>query len=555
MNKVIINQKAPERVDAWVIEELVKIAKDISIQSNMSGELQCYYTYKDSVDLLTSKYPNLKITGIIDYYIKFKDPVVQQIMIDTYFPGKLGILESSAGAVTQINSGLFKDNKQIQSFEELPKFTQITKIMDTAFNSSSIQSIDLQRITNIYQASFTHCGDLTSVGDLSNVVYLGFGAFGNCTNLIIEDLNCPNLIGMGTNPTNNINSGGNQYGTFVNTKLKKVSNLGKITTIPSGMAQFDNNRACFSKCSYLESVTLPETIEDIQTYSFYNCEKLTQCNFPESITKIGARAFYHCKLQGDLSLPNVTSIEEAVFEGNEFSNVDISNAPSVGQYAFLNCKNATFTLPEKLTSVGQQAFKGTKLSGSICIEGSVGNNFADETDIKYITATINKGSFANGFYTSNKTVTDIIINIDNITSRTNAWNTTANNSNLKRFCVNLIGTLHNQIYECPGQLFSAQNLQYVKVTCDSTGLYINGDVFNTSNSQLKTFIIDSVSVPNIPGNQNRVTLSNIQSKLPNMTIYVPDELYDNWVQTQYWSNISSIIKKISMAPTYNEEEL
>lgn len=92
-----------------------------------------------------------------------------------------------------------------------------------------------------------------------------------------------------------------------------------------------------SGCSALESISLPETLTKITSFS--GCSKLTSFIVPVGVTSIG-----------DLTFSNCSSLSSISFLGN---------ITSIGYSAFENCSSlTTLTIPESVTSIGKWAFRG-----------------------------------------------------------------------------------------------------------------------------------------------------------------------------------------------------
>lgn len=73
-------------------------------------------------------------------------------------------------------------------------------------------------------------------------------------------------------------------GYFVPTTLKHIT-ITDETLIPYG---------AFSNCSYFETITLPDTIEEIKPFAFYNCSNITEVNISKNVNEIGHSAFQGC---------------------------------------------------------------------------------------------------------------------------------------------------------------------------------------------------------------------------------------------------------------------
>ena len=94
----------------------------------------------------------MNVTG--GYYIRFADKAVQDICVANWGDGT-GITEAQAAAVTSLGTK-FKSNTEITSFNELEKFTGLTKIEDSTFNGCvNLTTIKLPTtLTKILGCSF-----------------------------------------------------------------------------------------------------------------------------------------------------------------------------------------------------------------------------------------------------------------------------------------------------------------------------------------------------------------------------------------------------------------
>ena len=103
-------------------------------------------------------------------------------------------------------------------------------------------------------------------------------------------------------------------------------------TIPEGVTTIGS--FAFQSCN-LNALTLPESLEAIESSAFSGNQSLKSVNIPAKVKTIGAWAFYGCGLK-DLV------IQEGV--------------QTIGNYAFFNNSLQNLTLPSTITSIGKEAF-------------------------------------------------------------------------------------------------------------------------------------------------------------------------------------------------------
>jgi len=117
----------------------------------------------------------------------------------------------------------------------------------------------------------------------------------------------------------------------------------------------------------LESIVIPEGITSIDEGAFTGCKNLKSVTIPASVTEIGEYVFFNC--------PALTSI--TVNENNQiFKSIDgnlyykYNDEEILVQYA-VGKTNKTFTVPDGITEIGDEAFRLCKSLKNIVIPDSV----------------------------------------------------------------------------------------------------------------------------------------------------------------------------------------
>ena len=119
----------------------------------------------------------------------------------------------------------------------------------------------------------------------------------------------------------------------------------------------------FRGCAALESVSIPDTVEAIDTGAFDACAALTEVTVPGSVETIGLQAFAHCSNLSSLTL------EEGII--------------TIGLSAFSDCTSLTsVTIPASVTLINDYAFyRCSALTEALAAPGS--SSYASEDGVLY----------------------------------------------------------------------------------------------------------------------------------------------------------------------------
>ena len=308
--------------------------------------------YADSAEFVREQYPNLVLNVTGGYYIRFADKAVQDICVANWGDGT-GITTAQAAAVTSLSTK-FKGNTDITEFMELGKFG-VTSIVADGFNGC----------TNLIKA------------DLSKISILNSQAFTNCVNFAGDgngDLRLPSLTSIG-------NQAFGGYNTVQCTGLKRILDLGSITTLPDGANMYSG---VFRNQINLTEVHLPETLTTIGSRCFEGCTSLEIINL-SSIININEGAFNNCtSLAIIIDAPNLESLGINAFSNYNTKIGSLKGIENLGKITtikdsdneragcFRNQKSLIYAkLPNTLISIGNNAFCGCTALTSVVLPSSL----------------------------------------------------------------------------------------------------------------------------------------------------------------------------------------
>lgn len=146
--------------------------------------------------------------------------------------------------------------------------------------------------------------------------------------------------------------------------------------VPSGLKVLSDS---MFEASGLESITIPSTVQKINTQCFSGCDHLTTVTFPTSGSiELGYNAFNNCTALESITLTRaVKAIDESLFSGcTALQTVKFPSASTtiteIPDETFYNCRAlSNITIPGYITTVGRNAFYGCTSLNSIEFPASV----------------------------------------------------------------------------------------------------------------------------------------------------------------------------------------
>ena len=136
----------------------------------------------------------------------------------------------------------------------------------------------------------------------------------------------------------------------------------------------------FWYCSSLTSIEIPDSVTSIGSSAFFGCSSLTSVEIPDSVTSIGSSAFRDCSSLTSVVIPDsVTSIGSSAFHNcSSLTSIEIGDSvTSIGNYAFIGCSSLTsIEILDSVTSIGEGAFVYCSSLTSIMVSENNANYYS-----------------------------------------------------------------------------------------------------------------------------------------------------------------------------------
>ena len=216
---------------------------------------------------------------------------------------------TAKGTITAIDNGAFGSVTDWKNHEtadtaltEIPDLSQVTSIGDRAFyGCSALETVDLHSVTTMGYAAFQGCKALSGKIDLSNLEEIPGHAF--CYD--------PNITSVITCST--------------------LSSIGDWAFIWAGIS----------------TISLPETLNSIGTYTFYKASLSGTVALPDSLTQLGASAFSGCKEVEAIQIGSgLTDIPPNAFAGcTNLKTITVNNRREDVTIPKIDGVTVTYTIP------------------------------------------------------------------------------------------------------------------------------------------------------------------------------------------------------------------
>lgn len=242
---------------------------------------------------------------------------------------------TAKGTITAIGNSAFKSDTALT---EIPDLSQVTSIGDRAFyGCSALKTVDLHSVTTMEYGAFQGCDALSGEIDLSNPEEIPGHAF--CYD--------PNITSVITCPT-----------------LRSIGDWAFIW-------------------ADISTISLPETLKSIGTYTFYKASLSGTVALPDSLTQLGASAFSGCEKVEAIQIGSgLTDIPKDAFDGCKPKTITVNNRREDVTIPKIDGVTVTYTIPSLKADNDKVSTAADALSLQQAVDQANGTPVTIEKDIR-----------------------------------------------------------------------------------------------------------------------------------------------------------------------------
>ncbi|MGN0174176.1 MAG: leucine-rich repeat domain-containing protein [Acutalibacteraceae bacterium] len=221
----------------------------------------------------------------------------------------------------------------------------VTRIGSNAFSGcTSLTTVRIPNsVTKIDYQTFSECSSLAKVTLGNKIKSIGWDAFYNCTSLLSISI-----------PASVTSIGYSSFKGCSSLKSIKVNSSNSAYCSVKGVL-FNKNKTtlvCYPEGKQFTKYIVPNSVNKIVDYAFYNCKSITNVRLSNRIVSIGEFAFYNCTSLSSVAIPN--------------------SVKTIGSGAFKECQSMTSViLGEKVTEINDYAFYGCSKMKKVAIHKDV----------------------------------------------------------------------------------------------------------------------------------------------------------------------------------------
>ena len=270
------------------------------------------------------------------------------------------------------------DGRDLMAIDESAFNVEIDYISSSEYDLNVI--VFAGELTTIGANAFNGCYNLFNISLPNSVTEIGEKAFYDCKN--IEAL----TLGSGLRHCHDMAFDG-----CFNLHSLHIPSIYSWCNIT-----FDSSTSNPASYSYkllidktaVKNLAIPNGIEHISDYAFYNNSALESVSVPASVVSIGKGAFYGCDNISSVDATSVSRWCEIEFEnedanplaktgvlyskGNKVSSISLASVERIGSYALINCTSIeSFSADDTLTTIGVDALRNCTSLTSVSLGSGI----------------------------------------------------------------------------------------------------------------------------------------------------------------------------------------
>lgn len=113
----------------------------------------------------------------------------------------------------------------------------------------------------------------------------------------------------------------------------------------------------FTDCTFLSSISIPDTVEIIGHSSFCRCVNLKSIQIPNSVKRIKGECFWYCRELAQAYMPEIDYIPEDSFVGCKLEEFEIPPTVRILEKScFASCHFKEIVIPQYVKSIEKRSF-------------------------------------------------------------------------------------------------------------------------------------------------------------------------------------------------------
>lgn len=312
---------------------------------------------------------------------------------DLYVNGELTTEIVVPDDVSYINDYAFLGFSSITSIT-IPE--GVLEIGYSAFDScASLVSVVIpSSVTLIEDEAFYGCAGLKSVSIGSNDIFIGNDVFSECPSIETASVSTNVIRYIPKSNLKNVSIIGGD--TIENDAFKNCVTLESVTI---GNSVLNINYRVFQGCIALKSIVIPDSVVNVGDECFSGCTALESVTVGTGVVNLGRDAFSECAAIAEVHIKDLAAwcgitvwddtanplcAGGALYLNDEIvtSLVIPDSVTAIGYRAFANCSSITdVTVPDSVVSIGDEAFRYCANFKSFTIGKGVENGNSDSGEM------------------------------------------------------------------------------------------------------------------------------------------------------------------------------